>query len=183
MGLVCCPLPCHIFPHMRHRSACQKCVRPRNLPPSSSQILYKGPHVLIPLQGHQIIDVVPDEVIWTVNCWQYLNYEPIDCTSSTPHLFRTMNNLGHTFLSYGWCNGIPHAVPLFKFFSERFASDRLSHQRWESFPRVGLIFISFEERLRVWPSFLWTGFYVPSPSYILRYCFGICVSVSTYVRQ
>ena len=40
------------------------------------------------------IDVVPDEVIWTVNWVHYLDYEPIDRTSSTHHLVSTRNVLG-----------------------------------------------------------------------------------------
>ena len=38
----------------------------------------------------------------------------------------------------------------------------------------------FGERLRVWSSFLRVDFHVPSPSYVLSYCFGICVSVHMY---
>ena len=75
------------------------------------------------------IDVVPDEVIWTVNWLHYLNYEPIARTSSTRHLVCTRNNLGQTVSSYGWYNGIPRVVPLFRLFSERFASNRLSYRR------------------------------------------------------
>ena len=76
-----------------------------------------------------IIDVVPDKVIWTVNLLYYLNYEPIARTSSTRHLVRIRNVLGQTVSSYGWCNGIPHVVPLFRLSSEQFASRRLSYQR------------------------------------------------------
>ena len=36
------------------------------------------------------------------------------------------------------------------------------------------------ERFRIWPSFLRTGFYVAYLSYVLHYCFGICVSVCMY---
>ena len=75
------------------------------------------------------IDVVPDEVICTVNWLHYLNYEPIARTSSTCYLFRTRNNLGQTVTSYGWCNGIPRVVPLFRSVSELFVSDRLSYRR------------------------------------------------------
>ena len=75
------------------------------------------------------IDVVPEEVIWTVNWLHYLNDEPNACTSSTYYLVRTRNDLGHTVTSYGRCNGIPRVVPFFRFFSERFASDRISHRR------------------------------------------------------
>ena len=74
-----------------------------------------------------LIDVVPYKVIWAVNWLHYLNYEPTTCTSSTRHLVRTRNVLGQTVSSYGWCNGIPRVVPLFRFFSELFASDRLSY--------------------------------------------------------
>ena len=35
-------------------------------------------------------------------------------------------------------------------------------------------------RLHVWPSFLRTGLGVPTPSYVLNYCFGICMFVRTY---
>ena len=73
------------------------------------------------------IDVVLYEVIWTVNWLHYLNYEPISCTSSTCYLVFTRNNLGYTATSYVWCNGIPRVVPLFRLFSEQFASDRLSY--------------------------------------------------------
>ena len=72
---------------------------------------------------------VQEKVIWTVNRLNYLNYEPIARTSSTRHLVRTRNVLGQTVSSYGWCNGIPRVVPLFRYLSERFASDRLSCQR------------------------------------------------------
>ena len=75
------------------------------------------------------IDVVPDEVIWTVNWLHYLNYEPIARTSSTRNLVHTRNVLGQTVSSYGWCSSIPRVVPLFRSFSERFGSDRLSYQR------------------------------------------------------
>ena len=73
------------------------------------------------------IDVVPDEVICTVNWLHYLNYEPIACTSSTCYLVRTRNDFGQNITSYGWCNGIPRVVPLFRSFSEQFASDSLSY--------------------------------------------------------
>ena len=128
----------------------------------------------------QYMDVVPDEVIWTVNWLHYLNYEPIAPTSSTRHLFCTRNDLGQTVSSYGWCNGIPRVVPLFRSFSERIVYDRLSYQRKESLPRVDLVFSAFMEQLHIWPSFLRTGFHVLSPSYVLGYCFGICVSIRTY---
>ena len=75
------------------------------------------------------IDVIPDEVIWMVNWLQYLNYEPIDCTSITRHLVRTGNNLGQTVSPYGWYNGIPCAIIPFKIFSEQFVSDRLSYRK------------------------------------------------------
>ena len=74
------------------------------------------------------IDVVPEEVIWTVNWLHYLNYEPIAHTSSTRHLVCTRKNLGQTVSSYGWCNGITCVVPLLRSFSEQFASGRLSYQ-------------------------------------------------------
>ena len=45
------------------------------------------------------IDVVPEKFIWTVNWLHYLNYEPIARTSSTRHLVRTRNVLGHTVSS------------------------------------------------------------------------------------
>ena len=54
--------------------------------------------------------MVPDEVIWMVNWLHYLNYEPIDSTSSTCYLVFTRNDLGQTITSYGWCNGIPRVV-------------------------------------------------------------------------
>ena len=66
-----------------------------------------------------IIDVVPDEVIWTVKWLHYLNCEPIARTSSNRHLVCTRNVLGQTVSSYGWCNGIPRVIPLFRLFSER----------------------------------------------------------------
>ena len=47
------------------------------------------------------INVVPDKVIWPVKWLHYLNYEPIDHTSSTRHLVRTRNVLGQTVSSYG----------------------------------------------------------------------------------
>ena len=75
------------------------------------------------------IDVVPDEVIWTVNWLHDLNYDTIACTSSTRHLVCTRNVLGQTVSSYGWCKSIPRAVPFFRSFSEQFTSDRLSYQR------------------------------------------------------
>ena len=53
------------------------------------------------------IDLVPDEVIWTVNWLHYLNYEPISRSSSTCYLVCTGNNLGQTVTSYGWWNSIP----------------------------------------------------------------------------
>ena len=65
------------------------------------------------------IDLVPDEVIWTVNWLHYLNYEPIARTSSTSYLVRTRKDLGQTVTSYGWCNGIPRVVPILRLFSER----------------------------------------------------------------
>ena len=43
-----------------------------------------------------IIDVVLDKVIWTVNWLHYLNYEPIDRTSSIRNLVHTRNVFGHT---------------------------------------------------------------------------------------
>ena len=75
---------------------------------------------------HGVIDVVPDEVIWTVNWLNYLNYEPIARTSSTGYLVRTRNELGQIITSYGWYNGIPRVVSFFISFSERFTSDCLS---------------------------------------------------------
>ena len=140
------------------------------------EFLKKDPDIV----PKEAIDVVPDEVIWTVNWLHYLNYEPIARNSSTRHLVCTRNNLGQTISSYGWCNGIPCVVPFFRSFSEQFSSNRLYYQRQESLPRVGLVFSAFRERFRVWPSFLRTGFHVPSPSYVLRYCFGICVFVRMY---
>ena len=47
----------------------------------------------------------------------------------------------------------------------------------ESLPLANLVLSAFGERFRVWPYLLWTGFNVPSLSYALRYCFGMCVSV------
>ena len=126
------------------------------------------------------IDVVLDEVIWTVNWLHYLNYELIARTSSTRHLVCTRNVLGKTVYSYGWCNGIPRVVPLFRFFSETFTSDHISYQRSESLPRVDLVFSAFRERLCVWPYLLRTGFHVRPLSYVLHNCFGICVSIRTY---
>ena len=41
-----------------------------------------------------VIDVVPDKVIWTVNCLHYLNYEPIARTSSTCYLVCNRTDLG-----------------------------------------------------------------------------------------
>ena len=75
------------------------------------------------------IDVVPDEVIWAVNWLHYLNYEPIARTSSTCYLVCTRNDLEQTVTSYGWCTGITHVVLLFRSFSERFASNRISYGR------------------------------------------------------
>ena len=75
------------------------------------------------------IHVVPDVIIWTVNWLHYLNYEPIAHTSSTCNLVCTMNDLGHTVSSYGWCNGIPLFAPIFRSFLELFASNRLSYRR------------------------------------------------------
>ena len=40
------------------------------------------------------IYVVPEEVIWTVNWLHYLNYEPIESTSSNRYLVSTRNILG-----------------------------------------------------------------------------------------
>ena len=60
------------------------------------------------------IDVVPDKVIWTVNWLPWLNYEHIARTSSTCYLVCTRNDLGQTVSSYGWCNGIPHVVTIFR---------------------------------------------------------------------
>ena len=126
------------------------------------------------------IDVVPEEVVWTVYWLHYLNYEPIASTSSNCYLVRTRNDLGQTVSSYRWRNGIPRVVPLFRFFSEQFVSDRLSYQRQDSLPYFDLVFSAFGERLCIWPSFLRTGFHIPSLSNILRYCFSICVSVCMY---
>ena len=61
-----------------------------------------------------------------------------------------------------------------------FVSDCISYRRQESLPRVDLVLSLLGWRLHVWPSFLLTGFQVPSLSHVLRYCFGICVSVHTY---
>ena len=124
--------------------------------------------------------MVPYEVIWRVNWLHYLNYEPIACTSSTRNLVLTRNVLCQTVSSYGWCNVIPRFVPLFRLFSEKFASDHLSYRRQEILPRVDLVLRAFGEHLHVCPSFLSTGFHVPPLSYLLNYCFGICVSVCTY---
>ena len=74
----------------------------------------------------KIIDVVPDEVIWTLNWLHYLKYEPIARNSSTRHLVCTRNVVGQTVSSYGWWDGIPRVVPLFRLFSEKFTSDSLS---------------------------------------------------------
>ena len=63
------------------------------------------------------IGVVPDKFIWAVNWLHYLNYEPIARTLSTCHLVCTRKVLGQTVSSYGWCNIILHAVPLFWSFS------------------------------------------------------------------
>ena len=75
------------------------------------------------------IDVVPEEVIYTVNWLNYLNCEPIACTSSNRHLVCTRNVLDQNASSYGWCNGITCGVPLFRSFSERFLSDLISYWR------------------------------------------------------
>ena len=77
-------------------------------------ILEKGGIVRLKLMLDNIIDVVPDKVIWTVNWLHYLNYEPIARTSSTRHLVCTRNVLGQTVSPYGWFNGIPRVVPLFR---------------------------------------------------------------------
>ena len=74
-------------------------------------------------------DVVPEEVIWTVNWLHYLNYEPISRTSITCYLVRTRNNLGQTVTSYGWCDRIPRVVPFFRFFLEQFVSDLIYYRR------------------------------------------------------
>ena len=75
------------------------------------------------------IDVILEEVIYTVNWSHYLNYEPIARTSSTCHLFITRNNLGQTVSSYVWCNGIPCVVPILRYFSEQLMSDCLIFRR------------------------------------------------------
>ena len=67
-------------------------------------------HLLRYIRENKTIDVVLNEFIWTVNCLYYLNYETIDHTSSTCHLFRSRNDLGQTVSSYGWCNGVPRVV-------------------------------------------------------------------------
>ena len=127
------------------------------------------------------IAVVPEEFIWTVNWLHYLNYEPIARTLSIRYLVCTRNVWGQTVSSYGWCNGIPRVVTLFILFSEKFASDRLYYRRQESLSCVDLVLSFIGERIRICLYFLQTGFHVPSSSYVLRYCFDICVSVRTYV--
>ena len=112
-------------------------------------------------------DVVPDEVIWTVNWLNYLNYEPIARTSSTCYLVCTRNDLGQTVSSYGWCNGIPRVVPLFRSFSEQFVSVRLYYRRQEILPSANIVFSAFGDRLCVCLSFLRTVFHIPLPSYVL----------------
>ena len=68
----------------------------------SGETLYfqNYPHIHLGHYCHvheeEIIDEVPDEVISTVKFLRYLNYEPIDCTSSTRHLVCTRNVLGYT---------------------------------------------------------------------------------------
>ena len=52
-----------------------------------------------PLLWVDTIDVVSEEVIWTVNLLHYLKYEPIARTSSTRHLVCTRNVLGQTVSS------------------------------------------------------------------------------------
>ena len=74
------------------------------------------PWILI--ERESCIDVVPEEVIWTVDWLHYLNYEAISCSSTTRHLVFTRNVLGQTISSYGWCNSIPRVIPLFRSFSE-----------------------------------------------------------------
>ena len=54
----------------------------------------------IPAVEKAIVDVVPEQFIWTVNWLHFLDYEPISCTSSTRHLVCTGNNLGQTVSSY-----------------------------------------------------------------------------------
>ena len=75
------------------------------------------PSVTVTYTSHVIIDVVPDEVIWTINWLHYLDYDPIVRTSSTSYLVRTRNVLGLNVSSYGLCNGIPPTVLLFISFS------------------------------------------------------------------
>ena len=81
---------------------------------------YQGGIIVIESKIWVVIDVAPDEVIWTFNRLYYLNYEPISRTSSTRHLVCTRNVLGQTVSSYGWRNGIPRFVPFFRLFSERY---------------------------------------------------------------
>ena len=110
----------------------------------------------------------------------YLNYGPIDHTSSTRHLVCTRNVLGQTVSSYGWCNGITCVVPLFRFLSELFASDRLSCQRLESLPHVDLVFGAFRERLGVQPSFyVQASTYHPHHTYYDKFLVFLCPYVRT----
>ena len=130
------------------------------------------------------IDVVPDEVIWTVNWLHYLNYEPIARTSGTCYFVRTRNDLGQTVTSYGWCNSIPRVVPLFILVSERFASEPLSYQMYESLPRVDLFFSAFGERLRVWPSFYGQASTFRScPTYYVTVLVFMCMYVCAALAQ
>ena len=76
------------------------------------------------------IDVVPDEVIWTVNWLYCLNYEPIARTSSTHHLVRNRNVLGQTVLSYPTDGVTELHVSFFSLYSsQNDLSDRLSYRR------------------------------------------------------
>ena len=78
------------------------------------KIIHKSSSLSEIIEMYILIDVVPDEFIWTFNWLHHLNYMPIACTSSTCHLVRTRNVLGQTVSSYGWCNGIPRVVLIFR---------------------------------------------------------------------
>ena len=62
------------------------------------------------------IDVDSDILIWMINKLHYSNYEAIPCSSITCHYSVQGASLGQTVSSYGWCNGIPHVVPVFSLF-------------------------------------------------------------------
>ena len=126
------------------------------------------------------IDVVPDEVIWTINWLHYLNYEHIDCTSSTCYLVLTRNNLGQTVTSYGWCNVVPCAVPFFRLFSERFASERLSYEGKRVF-HVSIFFL-----VRLGNGFVsgclsygQASTYCPFPTYYVAVLVFVCLYLCT----